>query len=623
MTQRHAVDREAGFTLIELLIVLVIIPIIIGAMAEALIVSLNHEADTSNRISDTLSAQLTQDYFVRDVQGASYITTVDNSGAGPYLATSPQVCSPGSGSLLVALYHPAEGSGPALDVAYWQEGLGPATEIDRYTCTLSATYTTASRQMMVIANSPPPTVLGPGATQEAISATTVIGPTQIASSAGAGWTQVASYTEAEGYVNPTLSVASTAGFTNGTITVGTTEGLQSVACTVASSAAFSCSALTGVTNGDPVTQASVSSVQISIIAPASSYKYSLLAAPRTSSQQQASGQSSPTLLTLGPNGIQPVHGGGTASCPDGTRANICIGTSESGVVVDNGGVNCSGGGAHNFIWFQSGGGAVDTVSPSASSSCANVSITGSVLPVPDPLQGKLPNDGCFASNLVSAAAGGSATSKGLPLNPSTNGSGYAVPGVYTNATLSGTLEPGVYVVEDGVGSVSIAPQNKNDPYYQLPYNSGTTNYDPTSGVLLFVPVLTPGPYSSEQACFVDPGSVAKGGTISVAPVSGTVTGLVPVDTAQSASFFGGDVALGGVWLWQDANNANNIFFNGYTQPAPGSSGNGGMMYAPSAEFDPGGGSPTSFSTGPMIIGGINDNGTHLSLCLDWTYTSSC
>ena len=620
LPRRRQDGLDGGFTLIELLVVLVVIPIIIGGMAEALLVSFDNESATSNRISDTVNAQLTQDYFVRDVQGATYISTCDNNvatvGGVPnpcyetaFLSISPQVCSPGSGTLLAALYHPAEGSASALDVAYWTQGSGTTTEIDRYSCTLNTTsYTSTVSSKTVIANPPPGNLFGQSQTEEAISVSTEIDPTQFASGAAGGWTQAAAFSEAEGFSGGTLTVSSTAGFANGTITVGTTQGLQSVACTVASSTTFSCATLTGVTNGGPVTQSSISSIQIAVSEPASSYKYSLLAAPRAGAPQQAtSGPTSPTLLTLGPNGIAPVHGGGGARCPDGTIANICIGTSGgAGVVVDNGTVSCSGGGTHNYIWFQGGSGSVDTVEVGSAASCTNVTVTGSVPSVPDPLrnQKRLPNNGCFAASLVSnTVTGGTAASGGLTLNPLPVG-GNQVPGVYTSA-LSGTLEPGIYVVEGGIGTISgMATPNSSDPYYQVPYGSGPGHYDSTAGVLLFAP--GPGPYNAGQGCFT---------YSSTAGINGSISAVVPLDGVQSGSFFAGDQGMGGVWIWQDATNVSNIFFNGFT--------NGGMLYAPSGEFDPGGTTPTSWSTGTMIVGGINDNGTHLSMCLNWTYTASC
>lgn len=623
--RRRNIGADAGFTLIELLVVLVIIPIIIGGVAEVLLVSFNNESATSNRISDTVNAQLTQDYFLRDVQGASEVTTLDNTNTSlfSYSSISPQVCSPGSGSLLVALYHGAEGSGPALDVAYWLEGTGTTTEIDRYSCTLTASSLSTSPAKIVIATPPPQSILGQAQTQETISVTNPaeITPTQFATAAAGGWTFTDAFTSAQGFSGTTLSVGSTSGFTTGAITVVTSSGSQTVTCTGITSATFTgCGSLTGVGNGDPVTQSSVSSVLISVTEPASSYKYSLLGTSRSvSPQNSTTGSGPPTLLTLGPDGISPVNGGGSAKCPDQTVANICIGTANTlgGVIVDSGGVVfCNGGGPHAYVWFQGGKGTVDTVAAEGSSSCSGVTVAGSAPTFPDPFTStrKLPNNGCFAANLVSTAAGGTATTGGLALNPSSDASGNAVPGVYTNP-LSGTLEPGVYVLEDGINSISgMAAPSSADPYYQVPFNSGAGNYDSTAGALFVIP--GPGPYLAGHGCL--PSSFFS----SNAQINGSINGVVPLDSTQAADFFGGNQSLGGVWAWQDATNTNQITVVGFTQPAPGSAENGGLLYAPGADYTPPS-PPAPFSTGSMIIAGTASNGTHLSLCLNWTYTSSC
>ena len=72
-------ESDAGFTMIELLVVLVIMPIVIGAIAAAIIISEQDSGVASSRLSDSASAQTISEYYVRDVQGAEYITT--NSAA--------------------------------------------------------------------------------------------------------------------------------------------------------------------------------------------------------------------------------------------------------------------------------------------------------------------------------------------------------------------------------------------------------------------------------------------------------------------------------------------------------------------------------------------------------------
>ena len=68
-------QSDAGFTLIELLVVLVIMPLVIGAIAAAIIISEQDSGVASSRLSDSASAQTISEYYVRDVQGAEYVTT--------------------------------------------------------------------------------------------------------------------------------------------------------------------------------------------------------------------------------------------------------------------------------------------------------------------------------------------------------------------------------------------------------------------------------------------------------------------------------------------------------------------------------------------------------------------
>jgi prepilin-type N-terminal cleavage/methylation domain-containing protein len=81
---------DDGFTLIELLIVIVILPIIVGGMAAALIGILRNESTTFGRDSDSADAQITAANFDRDVQSATLITTTNS--ANP----SSGQCWPGS-----------------------------------------------------------------------------------------------------------------------------------------------------------------------------------------------------------------------------------------------------------------------------------------------------------------------------------------------------------------------------------------------------------------------------------------------------------------------------------------------------------------------------------------------
>lgn len=106
---------EEGFTLIELAIVLVILPLVLGAIAIAIIVTLQDEAKVSTRISASVDSQLTSAFYVRDVQSATSVTvTATPSG-------NVAVCGNGT-KLLVALSWPSGGSGTGLTkVSYWQK----------------------------------------------------------------------------------------------------------------------------------------------------------------------------------------------------------------------------------------------------------------------------------------------------------------------------------------------------------------------------------------------------------------------------------------------------------------------------------------------------------------------
>ncbi len=120
---------EDGFTLIELVITLVILPLVIGAIAVALLVTFQDQVGVSTRISTSVDAQVTSAYFVRDVQSATYITTSTTpaSGSAAWPSTTHglvTVCGSGTAtSLLLSLAWPS-GQQPIYDavtvVSYWE-----------------------------------------------------------------------------------------------------------------------------------------------------------------------------------------------------------------------------------------------------------------------------------------------------------------------------------------------------------------------------------------------------------------------------------------------------------------------------------------------------------------------
>ena len=82
-------DRtEGGFTLIELLIVTAVLPLVIGAIAVALISVFSLQTSVSGRLSDSGDAQVVSANFESDVQSATLLTTDTGTPAAP-LALPP------------------------------------------------------------------------------------------------------------------------------------------------------------------------------------------------------------------------------------------------------------------------------------------------------------------------------------------------------------------------------------------------------------------------------------------------------------------------------------------------------------------------------------------------------
>jgi prepilin-type N-terminal cleavage/methylation domain-containing protein len=80
--------RDDGFTLIELLMGTVIVGIIIGVIAEALIVGFTTTDDTSRRLSESHDAQISSAYLANDVQSA---TSVSVAAGGSSCASATQL----------------------------------------------------------------------------------------------------------------------------------------------------------------------------------------------------------------------------------------------------------------------------------------------------------------------------------------------------------------------------------------------------------------------------------------------------------------------------------------------------------------------------------------------------
>ena len=69
---------EEGFTLIELVIVLVILPLVMGAVAVVMLTSLENQQGIQNKLSDSSDATVSTAYYVRDVESAVAVTTTSS-----------------------------------------------------------------------------------------------------------------------------------------------------------------------------------------------------------------------------------------------------------------------------------------------------------------------------------------------------------------------------------------------------------------------------------------------------------------------------------------------------------------------------------------------------------------
>jgi prepilin-type N-terminal cleavage/methylation domain-containing protein len=114
---------EGGFTLVELLVVVVIIPLVIGAISVALISVMTQQSNVSNKVSDSQDTQQISASFVQDIQTAFEITTNPN-------VTGPIPC--GSHPPVLSLWW---GSAPQTVVSYAVVPEVSGNALFRYTCT--------------------------------------------------------------------------------------------------------------------------------------------------------------------------------------------------------------------------------------------------------------------------------------------------------------------------------------------------------------------------------------------------------------------------------------------------------------------------------------------------------
>jgi prepilin-type N-terminal cleavage/methylation domain-containing protein len=166
--RRRSEDRgEAGFSLIELLVVVVILPLVVGAISVALLAIFQNETPIANSLTASGDAQVASSYYAQDVQGANWVTT-----------KSSLSCSSPAGSSLLLSISPDDVASSAIKnvTSYVEVPNSPSSTfaIKRETCT-GGTGSPATNVRAVAHN--------------ATSATTLsISPSTVQTAAGSGWT---------------------------------------------------------------------------------------------------------------------------------------------------------------------------------------------------------------------------------------------------------------------------------------------------------------------------------------------------------------------------------------------------------------------------------------------------
>lgn len=502
----------------ELLVVAVILPIIMTAIAAAIIGIARTSTSTRNSFGDSENAQLSSAYFTRDVQGAQYFTI--NSGA-----TAPAPCGNGT-TFVLGLYRTA---GSPFYVGYWLKTLGGTLQLVREACSSGGA------------------VLSTVVASDDVTASSVnlaISPDSFATGAGLGWTPTQAVTYATALTtlpSASIPVVSTNGFSvPGTINVLTATGYQALTCTAMTASSFT--SCTGGQSGSvvepypsfPVTQAiSVSNIELSVTQAKSTSLYRLAAVPHTwcstcgGLTAGINPLNPPALITLGGD----VHIQGSAG----------VSLTVDGVIdVNSGDVSCNGNPAVTAYGFEATNG----------TTAIQCGTGGPTITPPsgltDPISGYLPTYGTSA----------------FPYETRVNsipGSGNCVPGEYTVTLTCSTLEPGVYVLDQGVtltgsSTVSMAADANGN------------------GVLLYLPCNPPGaPTTCNE-------SITLGGS--------TTFSLAPL-TADQASTLLGDSALAELVVWQDTNDPQQEKYGGTPSSTVDCSTTPqstacGTLYAPSA-----------------------------------------
>jgi prepilin-type N-terminal cleavage/methylation domain-containing protein len=122
---------DGGFSLIELLIVIVIIPLVVGAISVALTAVLKQQDAVTSKVSNSGDTSVLSAVFAKDVQSAQSLTTKASASSPSACTTNASILSlqwPSTSTVVVSYAVVAQGSNYSL-VRYYCEGAVTTTSV--------------------------------------------------------------------------------------------------------------------------------------------------------------------------------------------------------------------------------------------------------------------------------------------------------------------------------------------------------------------------------------------------------------------------------------------------------------------------------------------------------------
>jgi hypothetical protein len=290
-------DRsEGGFTLIELLIVILVLPLVIGGIAVALISVFSLQGSVANRISGSGDAQVVSSNFESDIQSAGMVTAptppapnvfqspptggpgpCETSAESPYSSTYEVLglqMGSGTGVTEVSYVEVQEGSGSTLSYSLFRnscEGGSLVTALSVGQLNITSLALSAGLSTEMYANDQ--LTIGTGASTQTVvvSSAALVGSTTI---------NVNPFTSTYSQPAGTQVIDTTTPVSTSVVSHDVSPGLT--AC-VTTASALTCPTSVGASSWLAIAGASITGVTLVLTEPTSKYSYSLVGLPRSSS----------------------------------------------------------------------------------------------------------------------------------------------------------------------------------------------------------------------------------------------------------------------------------------------------------------------------------------------------